>query len=204
MSGSASKLSSPSAQRNREPIRLLLQDVLPTSGLVLELASGTGEHIIHFAQHFSHLIWQPSDPSEEARASIAAWIEDVERDNLRQPLTIDASREDWTIEAADAIIAINMVHISPWAATEGMMKTAGKLLPQGGKLILYGPYRQKGQPFVESNAAFDGSLRERNPEWGVRHLEDVVDLAKRSELDLVRTETMPANNLCVVFERQSA
>ena len=196
------KLSSPSALRNRGPISDLLRHVLPETGTVLELASGSGEHVIHFATLFPNLIWQPSDPSPEARASIEQWMKTEATTNVLPPLELDASSQIWPIERADAMIAINMVHISPWTATQGLLKGASQLLPTGGTLVLYGPYRREGQPLVASNADFDASLRARNPEWGIRLLEDVASTAGQSGLALTSVTEMPANNLCVVFTRQ--
>ncbi|WP_417415119.1 DUF938 domain-containing protein [Hoeflea sp.] len=202
MSSQDVKLSSPSALRNRGPIAELLHHVLPDSGTVLEIASGSGEHVIHFARLFPNLVWQPSDPSLEARASVQDWVRSESLANVLPPLDVDASAETWPIAAADAMIAINMVHISPWTATQGLLGGAGKLLPSGGVLVLYGPYRCQGQPLVPSNADFDASLRARNPEWGIRLLEDVESLAKKSGLTLTSVTEMPANNLGVVFTRQ--
>lgn len=196
------KLSSPSALRNRGPIADLLRPVLPESGTVLEIASGSGEHVIHFAGLFPNLVWQPSDPSPEARASIEEWMKAEATTNVLPPLELDASSQPWPIERADAMIAINMVHISPWSATQGLLKGAGKLLPTGGVLVLYGPYRRKGQPLVASNANFDADLRSRNPAWGIRLLEDVASLAKQLGLAMTSVVDMPANNLGVVFRRK--
>ena len=196
------KRSSPSALRNREPILEMLGNVLPESGTVLEIASGSGEHVVHFAEKFPTLTWQPSDPSPEARASIQAWSQESASQNLLPPLDINTATETWPIERADAIVAINMIHISPWAATEGLFNGARKLLPIGGKLILYGPYRQQGRPFALSNAEFDTSLRSRNPEWGIRQLEEVVSVGEQCGLFFKNTVEMPANNLSVIFIRQ--
>lgn len=202
MSSQDQRLSSPSALRNRGPISDVLRTVLPESGTVLEIASGSGEHITHFAARFPALSWQPSDPSPEARASILEWSEAEAVANVLPPLDLDAAGETWPIENADAMIAINMVHISPWQATLGLLKGAGRLLPAGGALFLYGPYRCQGQPFAPSNEAFDASLRARNPAWGIRLLEDVADAAEQSGLIMTATVEMPANNLSVVFRRK--
>jgi hypothetical protein len=196
------KLSSPSALRNRGPIADVLRHVLPASGTVLEIASGSGEHVIHFAGLFPNLVWQPSDPSPDARASIDEWMKTEALTNVLPPLDIDASNETWPIARADAMIAINMVHIRPWPATQGLLQGAGKRLETGGVLMLYGPYRREGQPLVPSNADFDASLRARNPAWGIRLLEDVASTAEKSGLVLTSVTEMPANNLCVVFTRQ--
>lgn len=202
MTSQDAKLSSPSALRNRDPISDLLREVLPASGTVLEIASGSGEHVIHFAELFPDLVWQPSDPSPEARASIKAWVKAEALTNVLPPLDLDASSESWPVARAEAMIAINMIHISPWPATQGLLKRAGQLLPAGGPLILYGPYRRQGQPLVASNVEFDASLRARNPEWGIRLLEDVAGLAAQSGLALTSVTEMPANNLGVVFTRE--
>lgn len=202
MSSQNSRYSSPSALRNRAPIFEQLSAVLPASGTVLEIASGSGEHILYFARHSPTLSWQPSDPSPKARASVQEWIDAESITNVLPPLDIDASSDNWPIKRADAMIAINMVHISPWSATLGLLKGAGKLLPIGRMLVLYGPFRQEGQPFVASNAAFDADLRARNTDWGIRQLEDVAEAAEQSGLTLVSVTDMPANNLTVVFRRR--
>ena len=202
MSSPDQRLSSPSALRNRGPISEVLRTVLPESGTVLEIASGSGEHITHFATLFPALSWQPSDPSADARASILEWSEAEGLPNVLPPLDLDAASEAWPVDRADAMIAINMVHISPWLATLGLLKGAGRLLPAGGALFLYGPYRRQGQPFAQSNEAFDASLRARNPAWGIRLLEDVAGAAEQAGLVMTATVEMPANNLSVVFRRQ--
>lgn len=195
------RFSSPSALRNLEPIWNVLQKILPESGTMLEIASGSGEHVVHYASRSPNLIWQPSDPSEKARASIKAWAEEERLENLMSPLNIDVTREIWPIDHADAMLAINMVHISPWIATEGLIKGASKLLTEGGTLTLYGPYKQEDREFVESNVEFDAWLRNQNADWGIRQLEDVIDLAQQVSLSLSSIINMPANNLCVIFKR---
>lgn len=202
MSSPDQRLSSPSALRNRGPIADVLRTVLPETGSVLEIASGSGEHITHFAALFPNLTWQPSDPSAEARGSILQWSEAEGLANVLPSLDLDAAGDTWPIDRADAMIAINMVHISPWQATLGLLEGAGRLLPAGGALFLYGPYRRQGQPFAPSNEAFDASLRARNPAWGIRQLEDVAGAAEQSGLLMTTTVEMPANNLSVVFRRQ--
>ena len=194
--------SAPAVQRNRGPILDVLRRVLPPRGLVLEVASGTGEHAAFFAAALPHLIWQPSDPAADARASIAAWCADLP--SVRSPLALDAAAERWPITTADAIVCINMIHIAPWAACEGLMRGAGRTLRQGGVLVLYGPYRIGGAHTAPSNAAFDADLRRQNPAWGVRDLEVVIDLAGRHGLVHRETVAMPANNQTVVFERSGA
>jgi len=193
--------SSPAAQRNREPILAILRTVLPRNGLVLEVASGSGEHVIHFAAALANLTWQPSDTSAEALGSIGAWIDAEKPHNVLAPLNLDATAETWPIDRADAVIAINMVHISPWAATLGLLRHAGNLLPTGGPLFLYGPYRRKNEALVPSNAAFDADLRARNSAWGLRCLEDVAGEAEAAGLLLDRVVAMPANNLSIIFVR---
>lgn len=191
----------PATERNREPILAILRGVLPSSGTVLEIASGTGEHAIHFAAALPGLIWQPSDPAPSALASIRAWAETARLPNLRPPLLLDASAAEWPIARTDAILCINMVHISPWEATVGMMRNAGKVLPVGGPLVLYGAYFREGVETAASNQAFDADLRRRNPAWGIRRLEDVAELAERHGFDLDDVHIMPANNLTVVFRK---
>lgn len=192
---------SPAVARNRDPILAILRQVLPSTGLVLEVASGTGEHAVHFAGALPQLTWQPSDAAPDARASIAAWRAEATLGNLLPAISLDAAAETWPLSRADAIVCINMVHISPWEATSGLMRAASALLPSGAPLILYGPFRRLEQPLEASNAAFDASLRMRDPRWGLRALEDVVALAAGHALALDSVHAMPANNLTVVFRR---
>lgn len=198
------KLSSPATQRNKEPIAAVLAGVLPPRGLVLEVASGAGEHAAFFAERWPALIWQPSDPSAEALASIETYVADAGLANLREPVTLDAAGGIWPLDRADAMLCINMVHISSWAATLGLLRGAGRVLPEGGPLILYGPYRRAGVATAASNEAFDQSLKARDPEWGLRALEDVVAEAAKAGLTLDRVVAMPANNLTVIFRKGSA
>lgn len=191
----------PATARNSEPIAAILRDVLPETGTVLEIASGSGEHAIFFARAFPHLGWLPSDPDPSAIASIRAWAEAARLPNLRPPLTIDAAAPDWPVEAADAILCVNMVHISPWEATVGLMRQAGRLLPAGAPLILYGPYIQAGVETAASNLAFDADLRSRDPRCGLRALEDVIALAEAAGLHCDAVHPMPANNLTVVLRK---
>lgn len=193
--------SAPAAQRNREPILEVLRTVLPPAGLVLEIASGTGEHAVHFAKALPDLTWQPSDPLPDARESIAAWAAAEALPNLLAPIDLDAASE-WPIDRADAIVCSNMIHISPWEATEGLMRGAGRTMPAGAPLVLYGPYRRAGRDLEPSNAAFDADLKRRDPRWGLRLLEDVAKLAQGNGLALDRVVEMPANNLSVVFLRR--
>ena len=189
----------PATERNREPIAAVLRETLPERGTLLEIASGSGEHAVYFAGCFPALRWQPTDPDPEALASIRAWRGEAGLDNLLEPLLLDAAAETWPVAFADAILCVNMVHISPWAATEGLMRGAGRLLSAGAPLLLYGPYRRAGAPTAASNSAFDQSLKARNPEWGLRDLEAVEAEAERHGLRLERVVEMPANNLTVVF-----
>jgi SAM-dependent methyltransferase len=195
------RLFSPSTARNREPILGVLKQVLPPAGLVLEIASGAGEHAVHFASHLPRLQWQPSDPDAGARASIEAWRESAELPNLLPAVALDVMAEPWPVDRADAVVCINMVHISPWTATEALMRGAARRLPPDGILFLYGPYRRGGRHTAPSNEAFDQDLRRRNPVWGVRDLDDVAGLAEINGLRLRQTVEMPANNLSVVFVR---
>ena len=202
MSSDDLKLTSPAALRNRGPISNILQNSLPKTGTILEIASGSGEHIVHFAQIMPSLTWQPTDLATDALASIQARIDDGGASNIEQPLQLDASTECWPVEQADGVIAINMVHISPWSATMGVIKGASKLLSTDQPLVFYGPYRQDGRAFASSNAQFDVDLRQRNPDWGIRKLEDVTALAREAGFTLDRIIDMPANNLTVIFRRQ--
>jgi SAM-dependent methyltransferase len=192
----------PSAERNREPILAVLERVLPATGTVLEIASGTGQHAIHFAAALPGLVWQPSDLDGEARASIAAWTAHSGLTNVRPPLAIDVRDASWGIEAAAAIVCINMIHISPWASAQGLIGGAGRLLGPGGVLFLYGPYRRGGAHTAPTNAAFDDQLQSRNPAWGVRNMEDVVALAEAAGFDADEPIAMPANNFSLVFRKR--
>lgn len=195
------RLFAPAVARNREPILAVLRRVLPESGLVLELASGTGEHAAFFAAAFPHLDWQPSDPDPRARASIAAFRSAEGGTNLRPPLALDGAALSWPLERAAAVVCINMIHIAPWAAAEGLMAGAARLLPAGGPLFLYGPFKEAGRHTAPSNEAFDADLRARDPRWGVRDLGEVVALAAAHGLRHEETVAMPANNRSVIFRR---
>ncbi|PWV80650.1 DUF938 domain-containing protein [Halomonas sp. A11-A] len=202
---SDARLQSPAAARNRQPILEVLRQVLPERARVLEVASGSGEHALHCAAAMPGWHWQPSDPTHEALASIAAWRETVALPNLAAPRYLDATDPaSWPAGPFDAIVAINLLHISPWAVTEALMARAGERLVPGGTLYLYGPYRRGGEHTAPSNAAFDASLRRRDPRWGVRDLETVVAEATCRGLELARVVEMPANNLSVVFVRERA
>jgi hypothetical protein len=187
--------SAPHVARNAGPIVDVLAEILPARGMVLELASGTGEHILHFAQEFPKLLWQPSDPEPAALRSIEAWRAESGLFNLLPAISLDARAADWPVPQADAILCINMIHISPWAATAGLMRGAGRLLEEGAPLYLYGPYRRAGVETAPSNEAFDESLKARDPEWGLRELDAVEAEAGKRGLQLDRIVEMPANNL---------
>jgi hypothetical protein len=187
----------PATLRNREAIASVLVEELPVTGLVLEIASGSGEHAAHFAQELPGHIWQPSDPDASARTSITAWCRGLA--NVRPPLDLDAVASVWPIDRADAVLCINMVHISPWEATLGLLGGAARLLAPGSPLIIYGPFRREGVPLAPSNAAFDESLRARDARWGLRSVEAAREAARGFSLD--RIVEMPANNLTLVFRR---
>ena len=192
----------PSAARNRDPIWAVLGPQLPSRGLVLEVASGSGEHTLHFAGLAgSGMAFQPSDPSAEARASIDAWAATSGLTNIRPALALDAASDAWPIDHADVVVCINMIHISPWASTIGLVRGAARVLPPGGLLFLYGPYRRDGRHTAPSNEAFDADLRRRNADWGVRDLEAVAALAATAGFGAPTITPMPANNLSVLFRR---
>lgn len=192
--------SAPAALRNREPIAEVLAEWLPKSGLVLEIASGTGEHSVFFAERFPYLDWQPSEANESALGSIAAWRREADLPNVREQLHLDTANFDWPVDRADAVLNINMVHISPWAASLGLLDGAARVLAPGAPLILYGPWLDGG-PIVESNLAFDADLRRRNQEWGLRKVGEFAASASERGLELVATRPMPANNLMLLFRR---
>lgn len=195
------QLSSPAAQRNRDPILDVLRLHLPPKGLAVEIASGSGEHVVHFAAHLPGLVFQPSDPDAAARASIDAWAADSGLANIKPALDLDVTRRPWPFLNAVAILCINMVHISRWAATEALIAGAVRHLVPGGVLYLYGPYKRDGAHTAPSNEAFDRSLRSRDPSWGVRDLETVIDLATTAGFAPPEITPMLANNLSLVFRR---
>lgn len=188
----------PATLRNRMAIADVLREVLPRSGTVLEIASGSGEHAAYFAGEFPALAWQPSDPDSAALTSIAAWCEGIE--NVLPPLDLDAAVSAWPVSEADAVVCINMLHISPWEATLGLMTGAGRVLARGAPLILYGPFLRDDVPTAPSNLAFDESLRARDPAWGIRSIAAVA--AAGTGFTLERAIEMPANNLMLVFRRR--
>jgi Protein of unknown function (DUF938) len=196
------RLIAPATARNREPIASVLRRHLAPSGLVLEIASGSGEHIVHFAATQSaDLQFQPSDPDAGARASIDAWVESSGVTSVLPAIALDAAAKTWPLQRADAVVCINMIHIAPWDAAIGLVRGAAEVLPVGGVLFLYGPFRRNGRHTATSNETFDRSLRERDPAWGVRDLEDVVKLALLHGFGQPVVEEMPANNLSVIFNR---
>jgi SAM-dependent methyltransferase len=196
------KQHAPAAERNAAPILDVLRRVLPARGVVLEIASGTGQHAAYFARALPDLIWQPSDADPDARASIEAWRADAGLPNLRAPLALDVTAT-WPVGRADAVVCINMVHISPWAASLALFAGAARILPAGGILYLYGPYRFDGVT-APSNEAFDRSLRSRDPAWGVRDVRDLDAAAAPHGLTRIETVAMPANNHSLIFEAARA
>ena len=198
-------LASPAVARNTGPILEVLWAHLPARGAVLEIAAGSGEHAVAFARALPGLSWTPSDPSPEARASIAAWSKAATLTNLSAPLALDVRDEaTWPQGPVQAVVCINMIHISPWAATDALMQLAGQTLMQpGGLLVLYGPFREADVPLAPSNAAFDDSLKARDPSWGLRVLDAVVEAARAQGLRLTLRRDMPANNLMLLFRRIS-
>ena len=195
------RLEYPATARNRDAILDVLRGILPATGLVLEIASGSGEHVVHFAKAFPDLTFQPSDPEDAALQSIAAWTKDSGLSNIRPPVMLDATLADWPVTTADAMLCINMIHIAPWRASEGLFRGAAKLLRAGAPLYLYGPYRRADVVTAPSNEAFDDSLKARNAEWGLRDLETVAALARDEGFSAPQITEMPANNLSVVFRR---
>jgi hypothetical protein len=192
--GADARRSAPAVLRNREYIAEVLSEWLPAQGLVLEIASGTGEHVVFFADRFPKLEWQPSDANRDALASIASWRDAGGLPTLRPPLELDAAAPEWPIKRVDALLNINMVHISPWAAALGLLDGAARVLTTGGPLILYGPWLKDDIPTAPSNLAFDRDLRSRDPQWGLRRVEDFAAAAKKRGFRLEQTRSMPANN----------
>ncbi len=200
---SSTVLTSPAAARNREPILGVLRSRLGPGARVLEVASGSGEHAAWFAQGLPGVVWRPSDREPAALASIRARRDAAALPNLEEPLALDAADAgSWPAGPMDAVVCLNMIHIAPWPAAEGLMAGCGRLLAPGGMLYLYGPFREGGAHTAPSNAAFDESLKARDPAWGVRDLEAVADLAARQGLDLAERIAMPANNLSLIFIRR--
>ena len=199
---STSRLDSPAAERNKQPIAEVLAAVLPPTGLVLEIASGTGQHAEHFAQALPAVVWQPSEADEALRAMIAARAREAALPNLRMPLAFDVHDQRAPVERADAVVCINMIHIAPWSACEALLRHAGELLPPGAPLVLYGPFMRDGLHTAPSNTTFDASLRARNAAWGVRDVMDVDGIARGHGFALDVMLAMPANNLMVIWRRR--
>lgn len=193
----AARKHAPATLRNREAIAAVLAEVLPETGLVLEVASGSGEHCAFFAERFAGLRWQPSDPEPSALTSIASWCAGL--GNVAAPVALDAAAADWPVARADALLCINMVHISPWEAALGLLDGAARVLPTGAPLILYGPYRRAEVETAPSNEAFDVSLKARDPRWGLRDVADVSAAASVRGLGFERLVEMPANNIMLVY-----
>lgn len=191
----------PATLRNREPILAVLARGVPEGASVLEIASGSGEHAVFFAERLTIDSWQPTDPDAGSRASIDAWREAARATRVLPALDLDVMRSPWPVSRADLVVCINMIHIAPFSACAALLRGAGAVLPAGGKLFLYGPYRRNGAHTAPSNAAFDESLRARDPRWGVRDLEAVVELARAEALELDEVVAMPANNFSVWFRR---
>ena len=194
--------SAPAVARNREPIAEVLAGWLPPTGTVLEIASGSGEHALYFAERFPGLQWQPSDVHPDALASIAAWRVTAGLANVRAPIALDAAAPDWPLDRADAVLSINMVHISPWASALGLIEGAARLLSPGAPLILYGPWLKDDVRTAPSNLAFDVDLRHRDPQWGLRRVEEFAAAAAARGLDLAETRPMPANNFMLLLKRR--
>ena len=201
--GRDARRSAPAALRNREPIAEVLADWLPASGIVLEVASGAGEHAVWFAERFPELTWQPSETHPDALASIHAWREEASLPNLRPPVIVDAATPKWPLESADVVLNINMVHISPWAASVGLIAGAARLLPANGPLILYGPWLKDDIETAPSNLDFDANLKGRDPRWGLRRVEDFAAAAADKGFQLADWRQMPANNLMLLFRKTS-
>jgi len=197
------RLFAPATQRNRDAILAVLREALPPAGLVLEVASGSGEHVVHFARALPGLTFQPSDPSPEALSSIAAWVAGSGLANIRQPLLLDAAAAQWPLAVADTLVCINMIHIAPWSAAQGLIAQAARILAPGAPLYLYGPYRRTGRPLEPGNAAFDASLRARDPAWGLRDLHEVAALAADAGFSAPEVTEMPANNLSLIFRKRA-
>jgi hypothetical protein len=196
------RLVSPSAERNRAPISEVLSQVLPERGVVLEISSGTGQHVVHFARAMPNLIWQPSERDDDCLRSIVAWLSVEQLPNGRPPLHLDVSASPWPITSAAALVCINMIHIAPWSAAQALFRGGEGLLSGGGVVCLYGPFRRQGRHTSPSNEAFDELLRRQDPDWGVRDLDEVARLADTAGFDLLQTHEMPSNNLTVVFRKR--
>lgn len=195
------KLHSPAAARNMGPIGDVLADWLPPSGRVLEIASGSGEHALAFARRFPMIEWQPTDPDSAALGSIATWQEEEGTANLLAPLRLDVCGRPWPVSEADAVVAINLVHISPWEASLALMEGAAAILPAGGPLVLYGPWRVPGEPLARSNHDFEAQLKARDPRFGIRNVATFAAAAREAGFTLDRQRAMPANNRMLLLRR---
>ena len=195
------RLVSPSAERNKAAVADILGQVLPASGLVLEVSSGTGQHVVHFAREMPQLTWQPSEREDESLHSIECWQATEALPNVRAPLRLDVMDRPWPVSSAVAVVCLNMIHIAPWPAAEALILGASEIVGPGGVLFLYGPFRRGGQHTAPSNEAFDLRLRSQNPDWGVRNLEDVASHAEAHGFKAPAVYEMPANNLSAVFRR---
>jgi len=196
------RLVSPSAERNKGPITELLLRLLPGQGDVLEISSGTGQHVLHFAQAMPHIFWQPTERDDDRLKSIASWLAPAGLPNVKAPIHLDVHDEIWPVGEVAAVVCLNMIHIAPPSATEALLRGTGRVIGSGGILFLYGPYRRQGRHISASNEAFDELLKANNPEWGVRNLEDVALLAAAESLELQEIHDMPANNLAIVFSKR--
>ncbi len=194
---------SPAAERNAGPILAVLRRYLPDRGRIVEIAAGTGQHATRFAAAFPRVDWQPCDIDPKALASIRAWRAEAGTPNLAEPLELDVHWRSWPIAQADGLVCINLLHIAPWTATQGLFDGASHLLPAGAPLLIYGPFRVDGTHVAESNASFDADLQRRDPSWGVRDLEAVAEVARANGFETIETVVMPANNRMLAFRRQS-
>lgn len=196
------RIVSPSAERNKGPISEVLRRVLPAQGDVLEVSSGTGQHVLHFAQAMPHIRWQPTERDADSLKSIASWLAETPMANVSAPYRLDVHDETWPVRDVVAVVCINMIHIAAPSATEALLRGAANVIARGGILFLYGPFRRQGRHTSAGNKAFDAQLKAQNPEWGVRNLEDVAHLASAVGLELEQTQDMPANNLSVIFRKR--
>jgi hypothetical protein len=196
------RIVSPSAERNKGPVAEILTRVLPAQGDVLEISSGTGQHVLHFAEAMPYIRWQPTERDADCLKSIASWLAQTPRPNVKAPVYFDVHDEIWPAHDVAAVVCMNMIHIAPPSATDALLRGAGNVIARGGTLFLYGPFRRKGQHTSASNEAFDQLLKSKNPEWGVRNVEDVAERAAGFGLELEQTYDMPANNLAVIFRKR--
>jgi len=192
-----------SAERNKDPILEVLGRALPESGLVLEIGSGTGQHVTYFAGAFPRLVWQPSDVDPELRRSVSAWIGQEQVGNVREPISLDIHERPWPVTTADAVVCINVLHVAPWAATRALFEGAREVLPPGGCLFVYGPFQRDGRHTAPSNERFDAELRAFDPQWGIRDVAEVGQTAATAGFALAETVEMPANNLSLVFRKSA-